>query len=91
VEVHQLPWLISWAASKGEGLGLGEAARQMLRRALQEGDDPIRVAAAQTLAQVGRPDDVEPLLAALPDEEVADAALGALAQIGDRYGLRLEV
>jgi hypothetical protein len=91
VEVHQLPWLISWAASKGEGLGLGEAARRMLLRALEEGDGPTRVVAAQTLAQVGRPDDVDPLLALLPDEDVADAALDALAQISDRLDLRLQI
>jgi HEAT repeat protein/energy-coupling factor transporter ATP-binding protein EcfA2 len=91
VEVHQLPWLISWAATKGERLGVGEAARQMLRRALKEGDGPTRAMAAQTLAQVGRPDDVESLLALLPDEDVVDAALEALAQISDRYDLRLEI
>ncbi len=91
VEVHQLPWLISWAASKGEGLGVGEAARRMLLRALAEGDSRTRVVAAQTLAQVGRPDDVEPLLAILSDEDVVDAALGALAQIGNRHDLRLEI
>jgi HEAT repeat protein len=91
VEVHQLPWLISWAASKGEGLGIGEAARHMLQRALEEGDGPIRVVAAQTLARVGRPDDVGSLLAALADEDVVGAALEALAQLSDRHDLRLEI
>jgi HEAT repeat protein len=63
----------------------------MLRRALEKGDGPTRVVAAQTLAQVGRPDDIEPLLAVLADEDVVDAALDALAQIGDRHDLSFEV
>jgi HEAT repeat protein len=88
-EIEQLPWLISWAAAQGEGVGLGQAARHMLRRALAEGDAPTRVAAALTLAQVGHPDDVEPLQAALsdPDSVVANAALEGLAQISRRYEL----
>ena len=91
-EIEQLPWLISWAASKGEGVGLGDAARRMLLRALDEGDAPIRRAAAQVLSQVGRPDDVEPLKRALttPDSEVASAALEALIEISERYALRIE-
>jgi HEAT repeat protein len=63
----------------------------MLQRALEEGDSPTRVMAAQTLAQVGRPDDVPPLLALLSDEDAVNAALEALAQISDRHDLRLEV
>jgi len=89
--IEQLPWLISWAAAQREGVGVGEAARRMLRRALQEGDPTVRQAAAQTLAQAGRPDDVEPLKAALAgaDAGVAGAALEALEEIGRRYGLRI--
>jgi HEAT repeat protein len=88
-EIEQLPWLISWAAAQGEGVGLGQAARQMLRRALAEGDAPARVAAALTLAQVGRPDDIELLQTALsdPDPAVASAALEGLIQISRRYEL----
>lgn len=91
-QVDQLPWLISWAASRGEGVGLGEAARLTLRRALNEGDTPIRLAAAQTLAQVGRPDDVDALRTALadPDRDLAHAAFEALAEIGQRYNLKIE-
>jgi len=91
-EIEQLPWLISWAATQGEGVGLGDAARRMLWRALNEGDAPVRLAAAQVLTQIGRPDDVEPLRAALdaPDASVADAVWGALAEIGRRYELRIE-
>lgn len=89
--VEQLPWLITWAANRGEGVGLGEAARLMLRRALSEGDERVRLAAAQTLAQVGRPDDVDSLRAALsdPNRDVANAAFEALAEISRRYDLKI--
>lgn len=90
-QVGQFPWLISWAAAQGEGVGLGNAARHMLRRALNEGEPPIRLVATQALAQIGRPDDVESLRARLsdPDPAVATAALEALAEIGRRYDLHI--
>jgi HEAT repeat protein len=64
----------------------------MLRRTLAEGDAQVRMAAVQTLIQVGRPDDVEVLWAALADSDptVASAALTALEQIGKRYDLGIE-
>jgi HEAT repeat protein len=91
-EIEQLPWLITWAAAQGTGVGVGDAARQMLRRALSEGDTSVRLAAAQVLAQAGRPADVEPLRAALSDLDpiVASTALEALAVVGRRYDLRIE-
>jgi len=91
-EIEQLPWLISWAASQGEGVGTGDAARQMIWRAMSQGDAPTRLAAAQTLCQVGHPDDVEPLRTALADDDpdVAHAALEALAEISRRYDLTIE-
>ena len=91
-EVEQLPWLISWAAAQGEGVGLGEAAQQMLRRALREGDNSVRLAAVQVLTQIGHPDDVGLLRAALtdPDPVVMGAAFEALAEISRRYDLTIE-
>jgi HEAT repeat protein len=91
-EIEQLPWLISWAAAQGTGVGVGDAARRMLWRALSEGDVPVRLAAAQVLIRIGRPDDVEPLRAALnhPAPVVASAAFEALAEISRRYDLRIE-
>ena len=91
-QIEQLPWLISWAATQGEGVGLGDAARQMLWRALGEGDAPVRLASALVLVHVGRLDDVEPLRTALtdPDPAVANAAFEALAEIGRRYESRIE-
>lgn len=90
--IEQLPWLISWAAAQGEGIGVGDAALQALQRALNAADSPIRLAAAQTLAQVGRPEDVEALRTALDDTDtaVAEAALDALGEISRRYDLRIE-
>jgi len=91
-EIDQLPWLISWAASQREGVGLGDAARRTLQRAMSAGNALVRLASAQTLAQVGRPDDVEPLRAALTDDDpfVVSTALEALAEISKRYDLRIE-
>jgi hypothetical protein len=91
-KIERLPWLISWAAAQGTGVGVGDAARQMLWRALSEGDVSVRLAAAQILVQVGRPDDIEPLRTALTDPypAVTGAALEALAEIGRRYDLRIE-
>jgi HEAT repeat protein len=88
-EVEQLPWLISWAAGRGEGVGLGEAARLMLRRALSEGDETVRLVAARVLARIGQPDDIEALRAALtdPDRDVVDAAAEALSELIQRYDL----
>jgi HEAT repeat protein len=91
-DIEQLPWLISWAATLGEGVGLGDAARQMLRRALVEGDVQVRLAASQALIRVGRPDDIQALRAALADSDlaVAGAAFEALEEIEKRYDLRVE-
>jgi hypothetical protein len=91
-DIEQLPWLISWAAARGEGVGLGDAARQMLRRALNEGDEPTRTLASRVLVRLGRPDDVESLRATLtsPAPGVASAALEALREINERYALTIE-
>ena len=90
--IEQLPWLISWAAAQGEGVGTGDAARRMLWRTLSEGESSVRLAAVQVLVHVGRPDEIKRLQAALddPDPAIADAALEALAEIGRRYDLRIE-
>lgn len=82
-------WLIAWAAEQGEGVGIGEAAFGPLLRALAEGPAPIRRAAAQTLAWVGRPEHVDALRRALndPESDVARAALRALEELSARYGL----
>jgi len=92
LQIEKLPWLVSWAAAQGEGLGVGDAARQMLWRAMSEGDAPVRLAAAQALVQAGCLDDVKRLRNALSDQDprVANAALEALSEISRRYDLRIE-
>ncbi len=92
IRLDELPWLIAWAASQGESVGVGESARWMLRRALREGDALIQALAARALAQAGRPDDVELLREALatPEPQVAMAALEALSAISARYAIRIE-
>lgn len=87
-----LSWLIRWAAERGEGVGVGEAAYRMLQRALKEGDSEVQVAALRTLAWIGRAEDIPliyPLLTS-PVRAVADAAFDALAELTARYDLSLE-
>jgi HEAT repeat protein len=80
-------WLINWAARQGLGLGVGEAALQMLIRALEVGDAQVRVLAAQTLGQMGHRDHLEALRPLLEDEnpDVREAALEAYERIERRY------
>ncbi|NLE44335.1 MAG: hypothetical protein GX620_06405 [Chloroflexi bacterium] len=91
--IEQLPWLISWAAERGEGVGgTPELARPVLRRALIEGDATIRIVSAHVLTWVGKPDDTVPLRSLLASSEpaVATAALEALREVADRYSMRME-
>jgi len=92
-DIAQLPWLITWAAARGEGVGTGDVARRALWLALREGESAVRLAAVQILVHVGRPDDVKRLQAALDDSDptVASTALKALAEISRRYDLRIKV
>jgi hypothetical protein len=91
-DISQLPWLISWAASRGEGVGTGRAALAAVRRAFAEGDITVRLAAAQVLACAGGPDSVDVLQAALADASpaVVNAAFHALREVADRYDLYVE-
>ncbi len=90
--VSEMAWLIAWAAERGEGVGLGEAAFGPLLRALVEGNAPVRLAAAQTLGLVGRPEHADALRKALsdPSPEVARTAFWALRELSLRYGLQTE-
>ncbi len=86
-KVESIQWLMAWAARQGLGLGLGEAAMHMLRRALSESEADIQTLAALTLSQIGRREDLEllkPLLAS-PDAGVNAAAKNAVWQIEQRY------
>ncbi len=84
---EQLDWLIGWAARQGEGLGVGEAAMAMLRRAVQEGNADAKVLSALTLAQIGHDAEttaLEPLVHNL-DPLIAQTATWALRQIRQRH------
>jgi len=47
------PWLIAFAAERGESLGTGEAAWKFLLRALQSGDADLQLAALDTIGAWG--------------------------------------
>ncbi|MCC7205971.1 MAG: HEAT repeat domain-containing protein, partial [Anaerolineae bacterium] len=90
-EADALPWLITWAANRGEGVPAGPNARQMLIRALQEGEPPLRAVAARTLADMGHVQALKPLYNALRDrdENVRGAVHEALASLQTRLGTPL--
>jgi HEAT repeat protein len=74
-------WLARWLADRDSNVSPGSAGISQLVRALQEGDEPTRLAAAEALAALGSAESVTPLYAALRDghAEVRDAAYRALA------------
>ncbi len=77
---------MAWAASKGEGVPAGPNARQVLIRALQEGEPPLRAAAARTLAILGYMPALKPLYGALrdKDEKVRAAVYESLGTLQTR-------
>jgi hypothetical protein len=86
-QIDEMDWLIAWAARQGQGLGVGEAARETLLRAAQEGNVDAKVLSALTLAQIGRRTDL-PLLEVLGrerDPDVQRAAAWALERVQQRY------
>ncbi len=84
-------WLIGWAAGKGTGVPPGKGALDILNRALKEGDEPVRMAAAQSLSRLGDPVAARELYNSLRDPSalVRDAAFRALAHIGTLTGQRM--
>lgn len=82
------PWLIAWAAERGEGTGVGDAALDTLTRALNEGDGEIRQAAVETCRRLADPGTIDALRQRLRDPEpaVRQAALAALEEISRRHG-----
>jgi HEAT repeat protein len=83
-----LPWMVDWAASKGDSVPVGESGRQLLIRALQEGDPLRRAAAALTIAYLGYVPGLKPLYAALrdQDENVRGTAYESLVALQLRLG-----
>ncbi|MGH2522490.1 MAG: HEAT repeat domain-containing protein, partial [Anaerolineales bacterium] len=84
-------WLIAWAASKGTGVPPGKAAIEVLNRALREGDEAFRIAAAEAIGRLGEPALARDLYAAMRDSDplLRDAAYRALAQISMASAQRL--
>jgi HEAT repeat protein len=85
------PWLIAWAAEQGEGVGVGEAARATLMRALREGEPETRFMAIETLERLADPRAIGALRQYLRDPypEIRQATLAALAEISRRYDMTI--
>jgi HEAT repeat protein len=86
-----LAWLIAWAAERGEGTGVGEAAKATLIRALIEGETPIRHKAIDALRKLADPRTITALRQTLRDPEpsIRHAALIALDEISHRHNITI--
>ena len=84
-------WLVEWGATRGMSVGLGRSAEPVLMRALAEGDAPVKLAAIQTLANIGGEAALEPLRAQLAssDPDVHAAVYQALKAISDKTGTKI--
>jgi HEAT repeat protein len=91
-QISEAGWLISWAAERGESVGLGEAAFRTVALAAQEGDPETRVAAIWALGMLGSPDQVLGLRQIAEDEDpkVASAALEALEELCRRHAVTVK-
>ena len=88
---ESLGWLIAWAAQQGTGVPPGRAAIDVLNRALREGDESTRRAAAEALGRLADPSAARELYAALRDPApwLREAAFRGLAHIAAASGQRL--
>lgn len=86
-QVDQIEWLMTWAARRGVGLGLGEAAFEMLLNALAQGERPAKVLGALTLSYIGRAEHLHALNALRQDSDplAQQAAQQAITAIERRY------
>jgi HEAT repeat protein len=86
--VSEIPWLVNWAASRGESIPPGEASIQVLLEAMREGDTDMRALATRILGQVGEITATKALYGALRDrqEKVRTAAHLALADLEAQIG-----
>jgi HEAT repeat protein len=84
-------WLIAWAAQQGIGVPPGRGAYEVLLRALNEGDDNTRHAAADLLSVLDDPTaslSLYPLLRET-SRQLREVAFSALARIAAGTGQRL--
>lgn len=83
------PWLIALASERGESLGSGKAAEDVLLRVLEDDDPNVRLMAIETLERLALPRAVGALRQLLRDQypEIRHAALDALDEIGRRHDI----
>ncbi len=81
-------WLVVWLAERDQAVQSGPRAVSQMIRALQEGDESTRLAAAETLGALSLPEAITPLYAALrdPSAMVRDSAYRALGRISTAVG-----
>ncbi len=86
LDMDDLGWLVQWSASKGQPIGLGKSAAQALRRALEDDDPSVRLAAVYTYAHLGDAESIPILRPRLKDDNplVRDEAYRALEAIARR-------
>ncbi len=84
-------WLVAWAAERGMGVPPGRGAIEIINRALVEGDEPTRRAAAGALGRLGDPNGARDLYALLrdPSTSLRQAGFEALTLIGAAAGQRM--
>jgi HEAT repeat protein len=88
---HTLGWLVAWAQSQGLAVPTGKAAIDVLNRALHEGDEPTKRAAAEALGRLGDAVAARELYTVIKDPAplLRDAAFRALTQIALASGQRM--
>jgi HEAT repeat protein len=85
-------WLVEWAASQQIGVPPGKGAVDVLNRALKEGVEPVRLAAAEALARLADPPSARELYTALRSADsplVREAAFRGLAHVSAATGQRM--
>ena len=84
-------WLVAWAATIGTGVPPGKAAIEVLNRALKEGDEATRLAAAEAIGRLADPALTRELYPILrePSPLLRDVAFRALARVSAASAQRL--
>jgi HEAT repeat protein len=73
--LHNLPWLVAFAAKQKTGLAPGKPALAMLTRVIREGEPRQRAAAVEALGALGDRDFIEDFNMGLSDEDTAVRSL----------------
>ena len=91
--IEQTTWLIDYASNNGQGVPVGPAARNVLLQALQEGEDKVRIAAADHLGRIAATEAIAPLSEAARGNQPAlkEMAYRALANIALATGQRVTI